>query len=76
MPGYGNLLFDVPDNARLVVTSPPYNLGKDYESKTSFDTYVGDQERECVRVLHPQGSICWEVGNYVEDWEIVRCPVL
>ncbi len=59
---------------KLVVTSPPYNLGKDYESKTSLDDYLEAQGRvisECVRVLHPQGSICWQVGNYVSKGEIV-----
>ena len=59
---------------KLVVTSPPYNLGKDYEVRTSLDEYLEAQERvisECVRVLHPQGSICWQVGNYVDNGEIV-----
>ena len=62
------------DQMKLVVTSPPYNLGKDYESRTSFDTYLELQEEviaECVRVLHSQGSICWQVGNYVNNGEIV-----
>ena len=72
-----NLAFmeKIPDGTmKLVVTSPPYNLGKDYESKTSLDDYLETQEhviRECVRVLHPEGSICWQVGNYVIDGEIV-----
>lgn len=59
---------------KLVVTSPPYNLGKDYESRTSLDNYLELQERviaECVRVLDPRGSICWQVGNYVNNGEIV-----
>ncbi len=59
---------------KLIVTSPPYNLGKDYESRTSLDDYLDAQGRvisECVRVLHPQGSICWQVGNYVSKGEIV-----
>ena len=62
------------EQMRLVVTSPPYNLGKSYESKTSLDAYLDNQQRviaECVRVLHPQGSICWQVGNYVDRGEIV-----
>ena len=62
------------EQMRLIVTSPPYNLGKSYESKTSLDTYLEDQQHviaECVRVLHPQGSICWQVGNYVDRGEIV-----
>ncbi len=58
----------------LVVTSPPYNLGKDYESKLTLSEYVKAQERviyECVRVLHPFGSLCWQVGNYVSDGEVI-----
>ena len=64
----------LPDrHMKLVVTSPPYNIGKDYEAKTSLDAYLEAQERvvrECVRLLHPQGSICWQVGNFVHKGEI------
>ncbi len=59
---------------KLIVTSPPYNLGKNYERKTSLDSYLADQERvvsECVRLLDDEGSICWQVGNYVDDGEIM-----
>jgi len=62
------------EQMKLIVTSPPYNLGKNYENKTSLDAYLESQEsviRECVRILHPKGSICWQVGNYVKDGEIV-----
>jgi len=60
--------------ARLVVTSPPYNIGKAYEKKVDLVTYVQQQAkviRECVRVLANDGSICWQVGNYVNDNSIV-----
>ena len=47
----------IPDGMiKLVVTSPPYNLGKKYEVKVSLDDYVENQKRviaECVRILHP-----------------------
>lgn len=72
-----NLVFmrDLPDDLfKLIVTSPPYNLGKEYETRSSLDEYLESQERvirECVRLLHPQGSICWQVGNYVDRGEIV-----
>lgn len=62
------------ETMKLIVTSPPYNLGKDYEPKSSFDAYLcaqGDVISECVRLLHPQGSICWQVGNFVENGEVV-----
>ena len=72
-----NLAFmrDMADEKfKLIVTSPPYNLGKEYEGKAPLDTYFAMQERviqECVRLLHPQGSLCWQVGNYVENGAIV-----
>lgn len=58
---------------QLIVTSPPYNLGKEYEKNRSLDTYKEEQAAtiaEAVRVLHPKGSICWQVGNYVSEGEI------
>lgn len=59
---------------KLIVTSPPYNLGKDYEKRISLDAYIKRQERvieKCIDLLHPQGSLCWQVGNYVENGDIV-----
>lgn len=59
--------------AKLVVTSPPYNIGKEYETRLNIKHYLQEQELiidELVRVLNPQGSICWQVGNYVEDGEV------
>jgi adenine-specific DNA-methyltransferase len=52
--------------ARLVVTSPPYNVGKEYEDALTDAEYVAEQEAtlaECVRVLADDGSLCWQVGN-------------
>ena len=52
---------------KLIVTSPPYNIGKSYEARTSLEEYLAGQAKvieECIRVLHPQGSICWQVGNF------------
>ena len=67
------------ESMKLVVTSPPYNLGKDYEARTSLDAWLAGQERvigECVRLLHPRGSICWQVGNHVHNGEIVPLDTL
>ena len=67
------------ESVKLVVTSPPYNLGKDYERRTPVSSYLEAQKaviKECVRVLHPQGSICWQVGNYVESGEIIPLDVI
>jgi adenine-specific DNA-methyltransferase len=58
---------------KLIVTSPPYNMGKSYESVKSLDTYIEGQVNiigECVRLLDSHGSICWQVGNYVRKGEV------
>jgi adenine-specific DNA-methyltransferase len=68
------LLKRIPsEKIELVVTSPPYNIGKKYEKRLKLEEYVDQQRsviRECVRVLSSSGSICWQVGNYVETGEI------
>ncbi len=58
----------------LVLTSPPYNIGKAYERRSELDAYVDFQTKvinECFRVLGENGSICWQVGNWVDAGEIV-----
>ena len=70
----------LPDRSfKLIVTSPPYNLGKSYERKSALDVYLAKQERvvkECVRLLDDAGSICWQVGNYVDNGEILPLDTL
>jgi adenine-specific DNA-methyltransferase len=63
----------------LIVTSPPYNLGKSYESRRTQDLYLEEQSAaiaEAARLLHPNGSICWQVGNHVDDGEIFPLDIL
>lgn len=64
----------LPSNRmKLVISSPPYNLGKQYETRTELQSYLRNQEPvidELVRVLHARGSLCWEVGNYVFQGEV------
>ncbi len=57
----------------LILTSPPYNIGKSYEIKTSIEKYLETQEEiiyELVRVLSNKGNLCWQVGNYVNKGEV------
>lgn len=61
-------------SARLVVTSPPYNIGKKYEKRLRFEEYL-EQQRETLvasnHILAANGSLCWQVGNHVaQDGEI------
>jgi adenine-specific DNA-methyltransferase len=70
-----DMLKTMPDEAlQLVVTSPPYNIGKEYEKKLHIDDYLEQQAKvieECARALSPAGSICWQVGNYVDKGAII-----
>ena len=65
-----DFLAKVPDESiQLIVTSPPYNIGKSYEKRSSLEQYLEFQKTvisECVRALKPEGSICWQVGNFVD----------
>jgi adenine-specific DNA-methyltransferase len=69
------LLQSIPDDAiQLIVTSPPYNIGKEYERRLKLEEYLQQQSAviaECVRCLSPYGSICWQVGNYVDEGSII-----
>ncbi len=75
-----DLLNEIPDEfVKLIVTSPPYNLGKDYENKLDIQEYIRDQQKvikECVRILDSNGSICWQVGNYVDKGQIIPLDIL
>ena len=67
------------ESVQLVATSPPYNLGKSYERRSSLDDYLDAQSdviAECVRLLTPAGSICWQVGNYVDNGEVVPLDII
>ncbi|NCU32361.1 MAG: site-specific DNA-methyltransferase, partial [Candidatus Moranbacteria bacterium] len=57
----------------LIITSPPYNVGKSYETKSSIEKYLETQEEiinELVRTLSDKGNLCWQVGNYVDKGEV------
>jgi adenine-specific DNA-methyltransferase len=74
------LLRQLPDQyVQLIVTSPPYNLGKQYENRIKMSEYLEQQRQvieECVRVLSEDGSLCWQVGNYVDNGAIIPLDVV
>jgi len=76
-----DLMRQLPDKSvKLVVTSPPYNIGKEYEKRRDLDSYLADQEetiKEAVRILSDDGSICWQVGNHIgKDGEVFPLDML
>lgn len=58
---------ELPDNSvHLMVTSPPYNVGKEYGKGLTLDEYRGLLSRvfkETYRVLVPGGRACINVAN-------------
>ncbi len=58
---------ELPDNSvHLMVTSPPYNVGKDYDENLRLDEYLAFLNRvwlEVQRVLVPGGRACINVAN-------------
>ena len=69
-----SFLKTIPDgHMNLIVTSPPYNVGKEYETQTGLEHYLQLQSKvieELVRVLAEDGHLCWQVGNFVDSSEI------
>ena len=62
----------------LVVSSPPYNLGKEYESKRALEVYLSEQTvviKECYRVLKDTGSIFWQVGAFSDDGQLIPLDI-
>jgi adenine-specific DNA-methyltransferase len=64
-----DLISKLPDGSvDLVVTSPPYCVGMEYEHATTVDEFVEAHNRilpEIIRVTKPGGSICWQVGYHI-----------
>ena len=58
----------------LAVSSPPYFMGKEYDTSCSLDDFITIHEKLCaelIRVVKPGGSICWQVGNHVRNGVVV-----
>ena len=67
-----DLLHGLPnESVDLVVTSPPYCIGKAYEDPhNDIRTFREQHEsmfNELYRVMKPGGSICWQVGYHVSE---------
>jgi modification methylase len=58
---------ELPDNSvALMVTSPPYNVGKDYDQDLSLEEYLSFLRQvltETHRVLVPGGRVAFNVAN-------------
>jgi adenine-specific DNA-methyltransferase len=77
--GCQTLLAQMPSaSVDLVVSSPPYNLGKEYEARQALAAYLDEQRavlRECCRVLKPTGSLFWQVGAFADNGILVPLDI-
>ena len=69
------------ESCALIVSSPPYNIGKAYERNEprSLEEYRREftvLAAALVSRLTLNGSLCWQVGNFVDQGEIVPLDVL
>lgn len=71
-----NALDRVSDGScKLVITSPPYNIGKEYEKdeRQSLRDYLRSIDRvieKLCKKVHDEGHLCWQTGNFVENGEL------
>lgn len=74
-----DLLKALPDESvKLIVSSPPYNLGKEYEARKALQHYLDEQTTvltECYRVLKNSGSIFWQVGAFSDNGSLIPLDV-
>ncbi|HZW33226.1 MAG TPA: site-specific DNA-methyltransferase [Isosphaeraceae bacterium] len=74
-----HLLRSLPDGCvDLVVSSPPYNLGKAYEARRALAIYLEDQRvvlGECCRVLRRTGSLFWQVGAFADKGSLIPLDI-
>jgi len=63
------------DSIDLIITSPPYCMGKRYENpKDDLKTFTEQHVSllpEIYRILSPGGSMCWQIGYHVKDSTIM-----
>lgn len=64
------LLKQIPnETVDMVITSPPYCIGKEYEDpQNDIQSFQSEHRRifpDVYRVLKPGGSLCWQVGYHI-----------
>jgi adenine-specific DNA-methyltransferase len=70
------LLKQIPnESVDLIITSPPYCIGKAYENpKDDIDTFKKQHSKifpDIYRVLKDGGSICWQVGYHISNAHVL-----
>ncbi|MHC5862209.1 DNA-methyltransferase [Nostoc sp.] len=74
-----SFLSNLPDECvDLIVSSPPYNIGKEYETKQALNIYLEEQAfilQQCSRILKKTGSLFWQVGAFADKGTIIPLDI-
>ncbi len=68
-----------PGSVDLIISSPPYCMGKEYDTSISVEDFKADHQRLApllVRALKNGGSLCWQVGHHVQDGTVTPLDAL
>lgn len=68
-----------PRSVDLIVTSPPYFIGKEYDASKSARDFMREVRRvlpAMLRCLKAGGSLCWQVGNHVHEGQLTPLDAL
>lgn len=68
-----------PASVDLVVSSPPYCMGKAYETSIDTADFIKTHERLApllVRALKDGGSLCWQIGHHVHNGVVTPLDAL
>lgn len=70
----------LPKKADLIVSSPPYGIGKSYEGFETLENYISWAERIVPLLkqhLNPKGAVCWQVGTHSgKDGEYIPLDII
>lgn len=67
------------NSVNLVVSSPPYNIGKEYENRIKIEEYVNNQYeilRNLYQKISNSGSIFWQVGSFTKNGYLYPLDIL
>jgi adenine-specific DNA-methyltransferase len=68
-----------PASVDLIVSSPPYCMGKAYETSLNTADFVRMHEQLApllVRALSVGGSLCWQIGHHVHNGVVTPLDAL
>lgn len=66
-------------SASVCITSPPYNIGKEYERRAALDDYLKWLNKVAggiYNALNNSGSLFWQVGNMVDQGEVYPLDII